>query len=319
MRKQVGGHILISKVVVRTPFIMNMWERHPKTWSFLIDLGIFLKYKTLNINKIPNKIVLSSSNVLYVNSEENRGRALLISDGITQKRLSYFWITSVKEFSPDLIIDVGVNYGECLFSTTYPVRTIIYGIEANHHLIQYIIKSREVHPNKTQITIINAFASDKNDEQKEFYIDKHWSGTSSASYIPAHNMIEKVPVRTITIDSIFKKGSINGTVLFKVDVEGYEAFVLKGMIELLEKCESAIGFIEFNSEYIEKSGIKVEAFFSFLQKYFTIFMYVEDNHLVRADSIHVEDLKRIFGTDYIHTDLLVVTDEENMSVFGFNI
>ncbi|WP_028390146.1 FkbM family methyltransferase [Bacillus cihuensis] len=310
---------MISKVVVRSPFIMNMWERHPKTWRILIDLGIFLKYKTLNINKIPNKIVLSSSNVLYVNSEENRGRALLISDGITQKRLSYFWSTSVKEFSPNLIIDVGVNYGECLFSTTYPVGAIIYGIEANHHLIQYIIKSREVHPNKTQITIINAFASDKNDEQKEFYIDKHWSGTSSASYIPAHNMIEKVPVRTITIDSIFKKGSTNGTVLFKVDVEGYEAFVLKGMSGLLESCKSAIGFIEFNSEYIEKSGMIVAAFFSFLQKYFTIYMYVADDILVRVDSIHYEDLQGILGTDNIHTDLLVVTDEENIEVFDFII
>lgn len=310
---------MISKVVVRTPFIMNMWEHHPKTWKFLIDLGIFFKYKTLNIDKIPNKIVLPSSNVLYINSEENRGRALLISDGITQKRLSYFWSTSVKEFSPDLIIDVGVNYGECLFSTTYPVRTTIYGIEANHHLIQYIIKSREVHPNKTQITIINAFASDKDDEQKEFFIDKHWSGTSSASYIPAHNMIEKVPVRTIAIDSILKKDITNGTVLFKVDVEGYEAFVLKGMIELFKRCESAIGFIEFNSEYIEKSGMEVEAFFSFLQKYFTVYMYVEDEILVKADGVHYEDLKTIFGKDYIHTDLLVVTDEENIEVFDFDI
>ncbi|MFJ5622812.1 FkbM family methyltransferase [Peribacillus loiseleuriae] len=310
---------MISKVVVRTPFIMNMWERHPKVWRFLIDLGIYLKFKTLNIDKIPNKIVLPSTNVLYVNSEENRGRALLISNGITQKRLSYFWSTSVKEFSPDLIIDVGVNYGECLFSTTYSDRTIIYGIEANHHLIQYIIKSREVHPNKTQITIINAFASDKDDEQKEFFIDKHWSGTSSASYMPSHNMIEKVPVRTITIDSIIKKDLTNGTVLFKVDVEGYEAFVLKGMFELFERCESAIGFIEFNSEYIEKSGIKVEAFFSFLQKYFTIYMYIEDDILVKADGVHYEDLKIIFGTDYIHTDLLVVTDEENMGVFNFDI
>jgi FkbM family methyltransferase len=319
MLKQAGGHILISKVSVRKPVLMKMWEEHPKIWKLLIDAGILIKYKTLDINKLPNKIVLPSSNTIYVNSDENRGRALLISGGVTQKRLAHFWSEAVKECLPDLIIDVGVNYGECIFSTTYPDQTKIYGIEANHHLIKYIKKSKEDHPNKAKITIINAFASDKDDEQKDFYIDKHWSGTSSASYIPAHNMIEKVPVSTITIDSIFNEDLTYGTVLFKVDVEGYEAFVLKGMTELFDKCESAIGFIEFNSEYIEKSGMKVDEFFAFLQKYFMIYIYVNDDTLVKADRINYEDIQMMFKTDYIHTDFILVTDEEIMDVFDFTI
>ena len=296
-----------------------MWENYPKTWKFLIDLGIFLKYKTLNINKIPNRIVLPSSNVLYVNSEENRGRALLISSGMTQKRLTKFWRQAVEVNDPDLVIDVGVNYGECIFSTTYPQHAEIYGIEANQHLHKYIEQSREVHPNKTQINIFHAFAADKDDEDKLFFVDKHWSGTSSAAYSPNHKMIEKVPVKSITIDSLIKEDVQNKKVLFKVDVEGYEAFVLKGMTELFAKSASAIGFIEFNSEYIEKAGVDVNNFISFLHQYFTIYIYQEDDQIVKASDLTYKELKNMFGTDYIHTDMILATDEKLIDSLGLTI
>ncbi|MEH7177500.1 hypothetical protein [Neobacillus vireti] len=135
-------------------FLLKMWENYPRTWKFLIDVGIFLKYKTLNTSKIPNEIVLLSSNSIFVNSEENRGRALLISNGMTQKRLTNFWSLAVKEYSPDVAIDVGVNYGECIFSTNYPPHTQIYGVEANSDLLKFIHQSKEVHPNKDQMKIL---------------------------------------------------------------------------------------------------------------------------------------------------------------------
>ncbi|MCP3741014.1 FkbM family methyltransferase [Rossellomorea sp. BNER] len=291
---------------VRKPILMKMWEHYPKTWKFLIDLGILLKYKTLNNNKIPNRIVLPSTNILYVNSDENRGRALLIKGGVTQKRLSTFWSNAVKEHNPDLIIDVGVNYGECIFSTTYPSHTKVYGIEANSSLFQYIEKSRAAHPNKSQITMIHALASDTDGEQKWFFVDKHWSGTSSASYMPSHHMIEKTPVESITIDSLFKGDTQPQNLLFKVDVEGYEAFVLKGMTKLIEKSNSALGFLEFNSEYIEKSGIKAAAFFAFLKQYFTIYFYIEDGTIVNADLKTYDEVQGMFGSQHFHTDFIVV-------------
>ncbi|MFK9092100.1 hypothetical protein [Bacillus salipaludis] len=110
---------------------------------------ILLKYKTLKSDKLPNKIVLPSSPMIYVNSNENRGRALL---------------------------------------------------------------------NKGQITIINALASDKNDVQKEFYIDQHWSDTSSASYLPSHNMIEKVPVSAMFSARLF----VNISFIHKYNFVSYE-------------------------------------------------------------------------------------------------
>jgi FkbM family methyltransferase len=301
---------MTTKVSTRKTFLLKMWEDYPRAWKLLINFGILLKYKTLNINKIPNRIVLPSSNILYINSEENRGRALLISDGMTQKRLTQFWCNAVEVMRPDLTIDVGVNYGECIFSTIYPKHTKIYGVEANRTLLPYIKKSKEAHPNKSQIRIFNVFAADKDGEEKSFFVDKHWSGTSSASYVPAHNMVEKVQVKSITIDSIIKEDVIDKTILFKVDVEGYEAFVLKGMKGLFEKSASMLGFIEFNSDYIEKTGISINDFMTFLTNYFTVYMYNKNDRLVKASHFKYEDLQNMFGSNYIHTDIILATDEK---------
>jgi FkbM family methyltransferase len=285
-------------------FLSKMWEDYPRTWKFLIDLGIFLKYKTLNTSKIPNEIVLPSSNTIFVNSEENRGRALLISNGMTQKRLTNFWMKAVNEYSPDLAIDVGVNYGECIFSTNYPNHTQIYGIEANRDLLKYIHLSKEVHPNKAQMKIFNVFAADK-EEEKTFYVDRHWSGTSSAAYRPAHDMIEQTTISSVTIDSIVEEDVTNKNILFKVDVEGYEAFVLRGMTELIKKSTSALGFIEFNSEYMEKSGVNLNDFLQFLQQHFSVYIYSK-NKLVNGSQSTLSDLHKLFGSKYVHTDMILV-------------
>ncbi len=305
--------ILKTKIIFRWPVLFKLWEEHPSIWKAMINIGILLKYKTLKIDKLPKKVTFPSSTYIYVDPNENRGRAILLTGGITQNRLFKFWSKSVQECSPDLIIDVGVNYGECIFSTIYPSHSLIYGIEANHYLLGYIKKSKEAHPNQEQMTIINALASDKIEGQKVFYIDQHWSGTSSASYQPSHNMIEKVSVSTVTIDSLFKEITCK-TVLFKVDVEGYEAFVLKGMKNLLMNCESAIGFIEFNSDYIKQSGVSAEEFFAFLQKNFRIYIYLEDDTLLEADQMDFSHLQNTLGTKYIHTDFILVAGKEVLDV-----
>lgn len=307
------------KAAIRKPFLMRIWENYPKTWKFIIDVGIFIKYKTLNIKKLPDKIMLPYSNTLFVNSGENRGRALLISNGITQNRLTNFWLKAVKEFKPDLVIDVGVNYGECIFSTIYPSDTKIYGIEANSQLLKYINRSKDVHPNKEQIKIINAIASDKDEEEKLFFIDKHWSGTSSAAYMPSHNLIEKVPTKSIRIDTLFSWNRPYEAVLFKVDVEGYEPFVLKGMTSLVKNSRSILGFIEFNSIYIEKLGIQIEDFLRFLQADFKIYVYKENDKLVKADNFTYKDLQALFNKNYIHTDLLLVKNESVIDLLELEV
>ncbi|MEH7177501.1 FkbM family methyltransferase [Neobacillus vireti] len=148
------------------------------------------------------------------------------------------------------------------------------------------------------------FAADK-EEEKTFYVDKHWSGTSSAAYRPTHDMVEQTTVSSVSIDSIIEEDVTNKNILFKVDVEGYEAFVLRGMTELIQKSASALGFIEFNSEYIEKTGVNVNNFLQFLQQHFSVYIYKKDK-LVNGNLLTLTDLQKLFESNYVHTDIILV-------------
>jgi FkbM family methyltransferase len=299
---------------------MKLWDKYPKTWKYILNIGVFLKYKTLNLKKLPNKIRLSSSSVLYINPSENRGRALLISDGVTQHRVSEFWKQAVAVYEPNLVIDVGVNYGECIFSTNYPQTANIYGIEANQYLLSYIEKSKMDHINKDQITIIHAFASDQKRAQQSFYIDKNWSGTSSGIKLPNHRGFETMEVPTITIDSLFENEVLNERrLLFKVDVEGYESFVLKGMQRLFEECSQLFGLIEFDSVYMKRAGIDLNEFLGFLANHFSVYIFDDKDQLTRMREFSFEWLQTFYDSKEIHTDFLLTTDDKYLRKLNFPI
>lgn len=304
---------------LRKPLFMKLWEDSPNLWRIIINLGILLKYGTLNNEKLPDKIHLNSSTTLFINSAENRGRALLISNGVTQHRLHTFWAMAVKTFNPDLVIDVGVNYGECIFSTTYPTHTRIIGIEANSQLLEYIERSKEVHPNQSQIALIHAIASNQDNIEQLFYVDEHWSGTSSAAYSPSHQMIKAIPVKSIMIDSLVDMDQSSQKILFKIDVEGYEPYVLEGMKKLINTHSLMIGFIEFNSEMIQKTGYNIDYFLEFLSDHFTVYVYKENDHLVKVAPLRLIELQKMFDTDFIHTDFIVVKNESSLESFSLTV
>ncbi|WP_099361251.1 FkbM family methyltransferase [Fredinandcohnia onubensis] len=296
----------IPRGVLSKPVFVKLWENYPLFSKAVINIGIFLKYKTLKLAKIPNKITLPSRNIIYINNAENRGRALLISDGITQSRVSEFWGEAVKSYKPTLVLDIGVNYGECIFSTQYEQGTTIVGIEANKYLMEYIERSRQQHVNRDQINIIHAFAGENENQDQAFFIDTHWSGTSSGVQISEKNTIEKTEVPAITVDSLFSQETLeNHRLLFKIDVEGYEYSVLKGMINLLKNCREIMGIVEFDSRYLEKAGVNLDSYLTFLANYFEIKFYNEDNKLKKLTTPSISALQKELGTEHIHTDLIL--------------
>lgn len=289
------------------PLFMKFLDRYPKTWKYLINVGLFLKYKTINQDRIPNKISLSPENSLYINSAENRGRALLLKNGETQTRLTKFWKEAVVNFKPTIVLDVGVNYGECIFSTNYDTEVQIFGFEANERLIPYIERSRDEHKNKEQIKIIHALASNKTKQQQSFYVNSMWSGTSSGVTTKMHKAIERQTIDSIKVDSLFTDQELlQERVLFKVDVEGFEAFVLYGMERLIQESKSCLGFIEFDSHYIRKSGTDIEEFLFFLKKHFEIYYYTSEDQLIKMDRTLMENFKDMLGTKEYHTDLVLM-------------
>ncbi|MFD1738379.1 FkbM family methyltransferase [Bacillus salitolerans] len=284
------------------------WNKYPRLKDVLLKTGLFLKYRTLKVCKLPNKIFLPSSRILYINPTENRGKALLLTNGVTQQRLANFWQKAVNELHPTFVVDIGVNYGECLFSTTYDEMTKVYGIEANHQLLPFLEQSRIEHPNREQIQIVYAFATDQEEGTHSFFVDKNWSGTSSGTRIVEHDMVEEYQVPSITINQLLADQlTSEDTLLFKIDVEGFEAYVLNGMNKVIQKANRVVGFIEFDSGFMKRAGTDMEAFFSRVKEHFYVYAYIQENHIQDISLVTYEELAAWWETDEIHTDLLLST------------
>lgn len=94
----------------------------------------------------------------HINPHDERARKKLIFDAV-RNRYSInrrFWNDFIAAVQPDLALDIGTNYGECIFSPTYPDNTRAIAFEANPELVGYLEKTRHDHPSMNQIEVINA-------------------------------------------------------------------------------------------------------------------------------------------------------------------
>jgi len=264
------------------------------------------------------KVVISgSNNVLYVNPNDKRSRWIIRDNGVTQPRVTQIWRKIVSTWHPTFVLDVGVNYGEIIFSTQYDPKMHVIGIEANALLLPYIYKALEEHPNHKQINIIHALAGETSGEEHTFYVDRGWSGSSSAVPMLNHSMIEKTTVTSIAIDSLFSDLALSEQrILFKLDVEGYEEFVMKGMSAIRSECEHQIGYIEFNDKWLEKAGTDPMHFLKFLQENYHVFIHYSSSLLLHFKDLQLEKIKRYYRN---HTDLLLVTDLKTVQQLGIRV
>ena len=136
-----------------------------------------------------------------------------------------------------LIFDIGFNHGEftnACFSK-FP-NTQLVAVEANPHLCNK--------DNNDNFVLVNRLVSDKDDSDIDFFIEHNADGISTASpefmnnsrftkgskYITTtnnHNWSDAVKIPSITLDKLIENYGTPD--LIKVDVEGYEYNVLKGL------------------------------------------------------------------------------------------
>ena len=213
-----------------------------------------------------------SGNTLFVDPHETRGRAVLMCFAGGQPCVKNAWHAAVEKLHPTIVVDVGVNYGELLFDAVYPEETFLLGVEANESLRRWIERSAGQHPNAKQIRLAFAFASNATHATQTFYIDPESSGRSSGIAREGRTNLVPVSVPTVTIDSFFNDRSdatlAKERLLFKIDVEGYEPFVIDGMQRLLRACGDKVGILEFNTTLLRTGGIDAREYLNKLASVF---------------------------------------------------
>jgi len=217
---------------------------------------IFLRYGTL----VPNEVTMPhAAGKFHIDPLDERARKKLLFDAVRNRYPinRRFWNDFINALQPDLALDIGANYGECIFSPHYGQQTRAIAFEANPVLITYLEKSRRDHPAMQQIEIINALVDQAPSGARDFYINETASGRSTAVAAVAQTTTNSrvIKVDTMSVDSCLQKRSLQPTsIVFKIDVEGYEPNVLLGLSDSIRNAKTAIGFVEVDDGFLRKSG-----------------------------------------------------------------
>ena len=252
-----------------------------------------------------------SKNWIYIDPDDPCAIKKVVQEPLRGKVSNnlVFWREFNRHLEPGLLVDVGLNYGECAFGADYTGDAVLHGFEANPRLIPHLEKSRDAHPDGKRINIHHCLVSDEPAEDVPFLVNPDWSGSSSAvkRLNRRPESIEfKLPARTI--DSCIPADDAAGrTLLFKMDIEGYEPRAMRGFTETLDRVAFAIGFIEFNVQFIDWAGEKPEDCLAWLHERFRSFLFSSVRRREIREITAIEQLPNLHGDpERIHSDLVLV-------------
>src|SRR5436190_3196432 len=186
----------------------------------------------------PSVVKLPGSNhPIHIDPQDPRAWKILAWAPLLGRlaRNQTFWRQACGQLNPGLGLDIGLNFGECLFAADYGPRTELHAYEANPALKPYVSQSQAEHPARSQMKLHFGLVSDRPGPPQTFYIDQRWSGGSSAIaglHPEEASRYQAVDVPVISVDSTLAQSPAarpGGTLVFKIDVEGYEFRVLEGM------------------------------------------------------------------------------------------
>lgn len=281
-------------------------ERFAK--HLLLAPRVLARYGTLR----PSRIRISGcKHWVHIDPTDRRAVKKFIYDPV-RNRISpplAFWRDFNAHLKPAVALDVGVNYGECLFGTRYAPGTHVFGFEANPRLMPFLERSESEHPDGARITLTHGLVSDALADAVPFYVDPEWSGTASAvrDLNTAPGVLDfKIPARTL--DSVIPpEKAAAQSVLFKMDIEGFEPRAFGGFWQTIDAAALAVGFIEFDSTYISAAGESPAQYLERLIERFDVFRSSGNAGRRLLQVKKFQDIPRSRAADgRVHTDLILV-------------
>lgn len=160
------------------------------------------------------------------------------------------------------IFDIGTNHGH--FTDEYLIlnpNSKIICIEANPNLCAYLVNK---FMNNDNVSVYHYLVSNTSNQNIDFYINPGCDGVSTASTdwvknsrFSDSNWAEPIKIESITLDDLIDNTFIPD--MIKIDVEGYENTVIKGLtkkVDLIqfEWAEEETESVKDTCEYLKSIG-----------------------------------------------------------------
>jgi FkbM family methyltransferase len=253
---------------------------------------------------------------LFVDLTDRRGLRVRRRIGVSSAPSTAIWQQMVKSAAWQTVLDIGANYGEMTLSVRYGSCSTVYLFEANPYLKPYLARSIAAHRDSARMQLYQCVVSDKEGRTK-FTVDRKWSGTSSAM-VPfrdpeglfkggGEEIFEEVDLVACPIDVMLESRDV-GPLVFKIDVEGYEFHVLRGMARTLAKASCFIGLVEVDTDRLAAAGEPAHELVPYLSQFGVVARIGRDGP------------PKVINPSWrpppaFHTDLLLASDPGLLSSF----
>jgi FkbM family methyltransferase len=237
---------------------------------------------------------------IYVDPEDPRGSRLIAAAGDLNPHSLLLWQRALSVHLWDLVIDVGVNYGEMLVGATLPSTATVIGFEPNLALHPHL--RRTLDENDITLDLRSEAVADRPGVAR-FAVDHTWSGTSSldAGDHDEPDRWEFTEVQVTTLERVI--GSPQQSFCVKVDVEGFEHDVIAGATRVLDEAERWVVMLEVH--HMSRPYLA-----SLAERYPVFLMDVRTRDLHRVPGGNADIMGRALSSGWLHfQDCLVASPE----------
>jgi FkbM family methyltransferase len=216
--------------------------------------GNFLFHSVLDRLE-PVEVVVNKALKFYLpNSVENLGKEIIVKGEYERETVNAI-VAHLKPASKPVFFDIGANIGAISVPVKKKLPSVnIHAFEASPATFHYLQKNFEAN-GLTNETVVNKLIYSSCGKELNFF-DSVQYGKSSLAPTYADKAIK---VSSISIDAYCLKNKIQKIDVVKIDVQGFELDVLKGMTALLKDRKIAAICFEFEDWAEAAAGYKVAA------------------------------------------------------------
>lgn len=243
----------------------------------------------------PGIAVTSSGRRIHVDPGDPRAVGLVAAAGDLNPLSLRLWRRVLAAHAWDLVVDVGVNYGEMLVGVDLPSGARVVGFEPNARLRTFT--ERTLADNGLAVELRSEAVADAPGTAR-FAVDTTWSGTSSLDTggLDEPDRWEWLDVEVTTLDAVVPADVASFCV--KVDVEGFEREVVAGARSVLARPVPWVLMLEVLH--------MAEGYLAELAAAYAVLLMRRDDSLVRVGADDAYDV--LAGGDVYPQDCLVVSE-----------
>jgi FkbM family methyltransferase len=228
------------------------------------NLGKYAFVKSLEsfvISKAKSNFVIIHGNKMYLDQKDSLDLSL---HGSYETLETEFVKNEVKK--NDIVIDIGANIGyySLILAKIVGDKGKVFAFEPAPDNYSLLKKNIEIN-NYKNVVLENLAISDKNGSI-ELYLSQEsmgWHRIYPSKYCGENH----VKVKMVTLDDYFKENTLRDKISFvKMDVEGAELGILRGMTSILENNKKLTLLLEFVPHYIREFGSDPKELLNILKK-----------------------------------------------------